>query len=123
MGYYEWRGRAPSHRAIRHGWLTDLIRHVHAESRLDRRRCSSLSWRGRRPGLQPRRRPMPAVEFSSTSEANIAAQILASTSALAASKDTGLMTFGGDVCFDRALVLTQIVRPHLPLFRWRPRRR
>jgi putative transposase len=32
-GYYEWRGRAPSERAIRHAWLTDLIREVHAESR------------------------------------------------------------------------------------------
>jgi hypothetical protein len=32
-GYYEWRGRAPSQRAIRHAWLTDLIREVHAESR------------------------------------------------------------------------------------------
>jgi transposase InsO family protein len=31
-GYYEWRGRAPSERAIRHAWLTDLIRDVHAES-------------------------------------------------------------------------------------------
>lgn len=25
-GYCEWRGRAPSRRAIRHAWLTDLIR-------------------------------------------------------------------------------------------------
>ncbi len=32
-GYYEWRGRAPSERAIRHAWLTDLIRQVHVESR------------------------------------------------------------------------------------------
>lgn len=32
-GYYEWRGRAPSERAIRHAWLTDLIRGVYAESR------------------------------------------------------------------------------------------
>jgi transposase InsO family protein len=32
-GYYEWRGRAPSQRAIRHAWLTDLIRQVHADSR------------------------------------------------------------------------------------------
>ena len=29
-GYYEWRGRAPSARAIRHAWLTGLIRQVHA---------------------------------------------------------------------------------------------
>src|SRR5262249_42210815 len=33
MGYYEWRGRGAAPRAIRHGWLTDLIRQVHAESR------------------------------------------------------------------------------------------
>jgi putative transposase len=32
-GYYEWRGRAPSRRAIRHAWLTDLIRQAHADSR------------------------------------------------------------------------------------------
>jgi hypothetical protein len=25
-----WRGRAPSARAIRHAWLTDVIREVHA---------------------------------------------------------------------------------------------
>lgn len=32
-GYYEWRTRPPSVRAIRHAWLTDLIREVHADSR------------------------------------------------------------------------------------------
>jgi putative transposase len=32
-GYYEWRCRAPSERAIRHAWLTDLSREVHTESR------------------------------------------------------------------------------------------
>ena len=32
-GYYEWRGRAPSRRDIRHAWLTDLIRQAHADSR------------------------------------------------------------------------------------------
>jgi putative transposase len=32
-GYYAWRSRAPSPRAIRHAWLTDLIAQVHAESR------------------------------------------------------------------------------------------
>jgi putative transposase len=31
-GYYARRGRAPSARAIRHAWLTDVIRQVHAES-------------------------------------------------------------------------------------------
>jgi hypothetical protein len=31
--YYEWRGRAPSQRAIRHAWLTEQIRQVHADSR------------------------------------------------------------------------------------------
>ncbi len=32
-GYYARRGRPPSARAIRHVWLTDLIRQVHAASR------------------------------------------------------------------------------------------
>jgi len=32
-GYYEWRSRPPSSRAIRHAWLTDVIREVHAVSR------------------------------------------------------------------------------------------
>ena len=32
-GYYAWRWRAPSSRSIRHAWLTDLIREVHADSR------------------------------------------------------------------------------------------
>jgi putative transposase len=32
-GYYAWRSRAPSQRAIRHAWLTDVIREVHAASR------------------------------------------------------------------------------------------
>jgi transposase InsO family protein len=32
-GYYEWRNRAPSERAIRHAWLTDLIREIHLTSR------------------------------------------------------------------------------------------
>lgn len=31
-GYYAWRLRAPSARAVRHAWLTDLIREVHAAS-------------------------------------------------------------------------------------------
>jgi putative transposase len=31
-GYYEWRDRPPSARAIRHAWLTDLITTVHAAS-------------------------------------------------------------------------------------------
>ena len=31
-GYYDWRGRAPSVRAVRHVWLTDLIHQVHADS-------------------------------------------------------------------------------------------
>ncbi len=29
-GYYLWRGRAPSARAVRHAWLTDQIQAVHA---------------------------------------------------------------------------------------------
>ena len=32
-GYYEWRSRQPSQRAIRHVWLTEQIRAVHAASR------------------------------------------------------------------------------------------
>jgi transposase InsO family protein len=32
-GYYAWRSRAPSARAIRHAWLTDVIREVHTVSR------------------------------------------------------------------------------------------
>ena len=32
-GYYAWRKRAPSARAIRHAWLTDLIRGVHLAAR------------------------------------------------------------------------------------------
>jgi putative transposase len=32
-GFYDWRRRSPSPRAIRHAWLTDLITRVHAESR------------------------------------------------------------------------------------------
>ncbi len=31
-GFYAWRVRAPSTRAIRHAWLTDLVREVHADS-------------------------------------------------------------------------------------------
>ena len=32
-GYYEWRGRAPSARAVRHAWLTEQIQAVHVASR------------------------------------------------------------------------------------------
>ena len=32
-GYYAWRSRPPSPRAIRHAWLTEVIRQVHAPSR------------------------------------------------------------------------------------------
>src|SRR5215217_2998021 len=32
-GFYAWRARPPSARAIRHAWLTDTIRQVHAASR------------------------------------------------------------------------------------------
>jgi putative transposase len=32
-GYYEWRSRQPSQRAIRHVWLTEQIRAVHAAAR------------------------------------------------------------------------------------------
>jgi hypothetical protein len=32
-GFYAWRSRAPSARAIRHAWLTDLIAQVHVDFR------------------------------------------------------------------------------------------
>jgi putative transposase len=32
-GYYAWRARPPSQRAIRHAWLTELIVKVHHDSR------------------------------------------------------------------------------------------
>ncbi len=32
-GYYAWRDRSPSARAIRHMWLTDMIDRIHADSR------------------------------------------------------------------------------------------
>jgi transposase InsO family protein len=32
-GYYAWRDRPPSARAIRHAWLTDVIREIHTASR------------------------------------------------------------------------------------------
>jgi hypothetical protein len=32
-GYYEWRSRPPSARAVRHAWLTDQIQAVHTASR------------------------------------------------------------------------------------------
>jgi len=32
-GYYDWRGRPPSTRALRHAWLTELIRQIHTDSR------------------------------------------------------------------------------------------
>jgi putative transposase len=31
-GFFAWRTRSPSERVIRHAWLTDVIREVHAES-------------------------------------------------------------------------------------------
>jgi putative transposase len=34
-GYYEWRQRPTSARSVRHAWLTDQIRTVHAASRAD----------------------------------------------------------------------------------------
>ncbi len=32
-GFYEWRSRPPSGRAVRHAWLTDQIQAVHVASR------------------------------------------------------------------------------------------
>ena len=31
-GYFAWKSRSPSERSIRHAWLTDVIREVHADS-------------------------------------------------------------------------------------------
>ena len=31
-GFYAWRTRPPSARAVRHAWLTDVIREIHAAS-------------------------------------------------------------------------------------------
>src|SRR5207253_5390004 len=31
-GFYAWRFRPPSPRAVRHAWLTDVIREIHAMS-------------------------------------------------------------------------------------------
>ena len=32
-GFYAWRSRPPSARSIRHAWLTDVICHIHEQSR------------------------------------------------------------------------------------------
>ena len=32
-GFYAWRSRLPSARSIRHAWLTDIIHHIHQQSR------------------------------------------------------------------------------------------
>ena len=32
-GFYAWRSRPPSARSIRHAWLTDMIHHIHEQSR------------------------------------------------------------------------------------------
>jgi putative transposase len=31
-GFYEWRSRPPSKRAVRHAWLTDVIGQIHTAS-------------------------------------------------------------------------------------------
>jgi len=38
-GYYEWRHRAPSERAVGHAWLTDQITEIHVASRGVSERC------------------------------------------------------------------------------------
>jgi putative transposase len=44
-GYYEWRGRAPSARTLRHTWLTGQITQIHTASRgtYGARRCTLSS--------------------------------------------------------------------------------
>ena len=32
-GFYAWQSRPPSARSPRHAWLTDMIRHIHQQSR------------------------------------------------------------------------------------------
>ena len=32
-GFYAWRSRPPSSRSIRHAWLTDIVHHIHQQSR------------------------------------------------------------------------------------------
>jgi hypothetical protein len=46
-GYYAWRFRPPAARMVRHAWLTDLIREVHAASygSYVARRCSRTGTR------------------------------------------------------------------------------
>ena len=46
-GYYARRSRSPSARSIRHAWITDVIRQVHAASRETygiRRVHAELTW-------------------------------------------------------------------------------
>lgn len=33
-GFYDWRSRPPSARAIRHAWLTDIISQIYQQSRV-----------------------------------------------------------------------------------------
>jgi putative transposase len=48
-GFYAWRGRPPTARAVRHAWLTDLICQIHADFR-----GVYGSTRGRRTDIGPR---------------------------------------------------------------------
>jgi hypothetical protein len=53
-GYYDWRSRPPSARAVRHAWLTDLIVEVHRRAR--RRGRSLIAVRRSQSGKRPSHR-------------------------------------------------------------------
>ncbi|HEY6575526.1 MAG TPA: IS3 family transposase, partial [Mycobacterium sp.] len=66
-GFYEWRSRPPSQRAIRHAWLTDQIRAGHAASRgtYGARRVHA---RAAIKGLPGTRHPRPRHETPTASD-------------------------------------------------------
>jgi Transposase, Mutator family len=52
-GFYAWRSRAPSELAIRHAWLTDLIRQIHVDLvSLNARFRKAVAHRGHFPNEQ-----------------------------------------------------------------------
>jgi|SRR5215469_268620 len=79
-GYYAWAARAPSPRAIRHAWLTDLIGTIHQASRGTygaqyiegfhnrRRRHSALGWQApiEFETTSPQRAPAPQPRVQAT---------------------------------------------------------
>ena len=61
-GYYAWRSRPPSARTVRHAWLTDVIREVHAAAygSYGARRARRAGPRARDPGWSQRGRDADA---------------------------------------------------------------